>query len=183
MKKTDLFAVCAAVSMLMVGCATKTTLLADGEVAQTTAGFNMDNVDNAVGRAVQNLLQLDRIKLLPGASRAVTIVPETKIDTLERGSSCEALAEEICIRLRETLTNCGKIIVLDPKAAQYATGKVPEAQYVLDSVLRQRNVRQDNGDFQIQYSLNLKLIDRATGLEYWQKTVPLRKVADKKNAM
>ena len=56
-------------------------------------------------------------------------------------------------------------------------------QYILRGRLTQRNLRQDNKDIQIEYSLNLILVDLATGLEFWQKRIPLRKLAARKNVM
>ena len=76
----------------------------------------------------------------------------------------------------------GKIIVFNKRAAQYATVKV-DPQFSLLGRLTQRNLRQDNGDIQIEYSLNLQLIELATGLEFWQKRIPLRKIADRANAL
>ena len=83
---------------------------------------------------------------------------------------------------REELTNGKKVIVYNKEAAQYATVKV-EPQYILRGRLTQRNLRQDNGDVQIEYNLNLTLIDLQTGLEFWQKRVHVGKLADAANAM
>ena len=58
-----------------------------------------------------------------------------------------------------------------------------DPQFSLLGRLTQRNLRQDNGDIQIEYSLNLQLIELATGLEFWQKRIPLRKIADRANAL
>ena len=184
MKKTVCSAFLVFIALLIAGCATpRTRILAPGETAKTTSDINMDDVEYAVAIAVQSLLKYDRIKMLPGGNRAVTVVPSTKIDTVRRGSGADALADEITVRLQEELTNSGKILVFDPEAAQFATGNVPQVQYALVSVLRSRNVTQDDGMVQIEYSLNLKLVDRASGTQYWQKTVPLRKVATRSRAM
>lgn len=169
--------------LVLAGCTTPgTTILASGETAKTVAGINMDDVDYAVAQAIQSLLKYDRIKLLPGGTRAVTVVPNTIIDTTGRGNGADALSDEITVRLQSELTNCGKILVYDPEAAQYAT-QAPEVQYVLASILRSRNVTQDNGLVQIEYSLNLKLIDKASGTQYWQKSVPIRKVTTRSRAL
>lgn len=170
-------------ALAFAGCATPgTTTVLQEEKTKETAGFKRDDVKYAVAQAVQSLLKYDRIKLLPGSTRAVTVVPNTKIDTTERGRGADALADEISIRLQEELTNSGKIIVFDPEAAQYAEN-APAVQYVLTSVLHSRNVRQDNGLVQLEYSLILKLIDKATGTLYWQKIVPITKVTTMKRAL
>ena len=84
--------------------------------------------------------------------------------------------------LREELTNGGKVVVYNKEAAQYATVKV-NPQYILRSRLTQRNLRQDNGDLQVEYNLNLTLIELATGLEFWQKRVHVGKLADAANVL
>ena len=171
------------VMLLVVGCSTpKTTILAPGETAKPTSDINLDDVDYAVATAVQSLLKYDRIKLLPGNARAITVVPSTRIDTTRRGTGADALADEITVRLQAELTNSGKILVYDPEAAQYAANP-PNVQYILPSILHSRNVTQDNGLVQIEYSLNLKLIDKATGTQFWQKSIPIRKVTTRRRAL
>ena len=169
--------------LTFAGCSTPgTKILASGETAKPTSDINLDDVNYAVATAVQSLLRYDRIKLLQGSTRAVTVVPNTKIDTARRGTGADALADEITVRLQSELTNSGKILVYDPEAAQYAS-QAPEVQYVLASVLRSRNVTQDNGLVQIEYSLNFKLIDRASGTQYWQMSIPIRKVTTRERAL
>lgn len=169
--------------LVLAGCRTPNTrTLVAGEQGGTTSGIALEDVEYAVAQAVQSLLRYDRIKLLPGGTRAITVVPNTIIDTTARGSGVAALAEDITLRLQSELTNSGKILVYDPEAAKYATN-APEVQYVLASVLRSRNVTQDNGLVQIEYSLNLKLIDKASGTQYWQKSVPIRKVTTRSRAL
>ena len=58
-----------------------------------------------------------------------------------------------------------------------------DPQFSLLGRLTQRNLRQDNGDIQIEYSLNLQLIELATGLEFWQKRIHVGKLIDKKNVL
>ena len=92
------------------------------------------------------------------------------------------MAEALGLGLREQLTDSGKIIVYNREAAQYAKVAV-EPQYILKGRLTQRVLHQDDDDSQIEYNLNLQLIDLATGLEFWQRRVPIRKVAADKNIM
>ena len=63
------------------------------------------------------------------------------------------------------------------EVAQYATVKV-NPQYILRGRLTQRNLHQDDDDVQIEYNLNLTLIDIQTGLEFWQKRVHVGKLVD-----
>ena len=161
-------------------CATKTAYIPQGTRPEAVSGFSQDDIDDTVYAAVESLLTLDRIKAPEGSSRAVVIVANVVNDTLSRGRDAEALAEGLGLGLREELTNCGKIVVYNREAAQYATVQVTP-QYILKGRLTHSNLRQDNSDVQIEYSLNLTLIDLATGLEFWQKRIPLRKLAARKN--
>ncbi len=165
----------------LASCTTKTAYIPNDVRAQAIAGFSQDDIYDTIYAAVDSLVTLDRIKAPEGSARAVVIVENVVNDTLSRGRDAEALAEGLGLSLREELTNSGKIVVYNREAAQYATVQVTP-QYILKGRLTQRNLRQDNSDFQIEYSLNLTLIDLATGLEFWQKRIPLRKVAARKNA-
>ena len=170
------------IAILMAGCETTTAYLPQGAVVQTVAGFSQDDIEYTASLAVESLLTLDRIKAPEGAQRAIVVVENVVNDTNSRGRDAEALAEGLGLTLREQLTDCGKIVVFNKEAAQYASVKVTP-QYSLNGRLTQRNLRQDNSDVQIEYSLNLQLIDLATGLEFWQRRIPLRKIASRRNAM
>lgn len=164
------------------GCKTATRRYAAGETRQTVSGFSEEDINDTVSRAIQSICSQDRIKPQPGSNRAVLIVEDVKNDTLSRGRDAGALAEALGQSLREELTNGDKVIVYNKAAAQYATVQV-EPQYVLQGRLTQRNLRQDDGDLQVEYNLNLTLIDLQTGLEFWQKRVHVGKLADKSNLM
>lgn len=170
-----------ALLMLAAGCATKTAYIADGTRPEAVSAFSQDDLEDTVATATDKLLSLDRIHARDGAARAIVIVENVINDTSSRGRDADALAEGLGFALRERLTDSGSIIVYNREAAQnHATVKV-DPQYLLQGRLTQRNLRQDNSDIQIEYSLNLQLIDLATGLEVWQKRTPLRKLAAAKN--
>lgn len=163
------------------GCTTQTRRYAANETRATVAGFSEEDIDDTVARAVQSIYALDRIILCEGANHAVVIVEDVVNDTASRGYDAAVLAESIGQSLREELTNGGKVIVYNREAAQYATVRVAP-QYILKGRLTQRNMRQDDGDRQIEYNLNLTLIEIQTGLEFWQKRVHVGKLAAKSNA-
>ena len=173
-------AICAA-AMLVTGCATTTHYVPQGGTVAAVGGFSQDDIDNTVSQAVQSMLAQGRL-IGPDGSRKVLVIENVKNDTFGLGSQAEPLAEALGLSLRENLTNSGKVIVFNKQVAQYATVKV-DPQMILYGRLTQRNLRQDNGDVQIEYSLNLQLVELATGLEFWQKRIPLRKVADRANAL
>ena len=146
------------------------------------SGFSEEDINDTVSRAIQSVCSQDRIKLQAGANRAMLIVEDVTNDTLSRGRDAGPLAEALGQSLREELTNGGKVIVYNREVAQYATVKI-QPQYILRGRLSQRNVRQDDGDLQVEYNLNLTLIDLQTGLEFWQKRVHVGKLAAAVNAM
>ena len=172
----------AVIAVGFTGCTTATRRYAANETRQTVSGFSEEDINDTVSRAVQSVCSQDRIKLQAGANRAVMIVEDVKNDTMSRGRDAEALAEALGQSLREELTNGGKVIVYNREAAQYATVKVAP-QYILRGRLTQRNMRQDDGDLQVEYNLNLTLIDLQTGLEFWQKRVHVGKLAAAVNVM
>ena len=182
MKKLALVIATIAVASFVTGCATRTHRYAAGETRQTVAGFSEEDVNDTISRAIQSLFSQNRIQLLEGSNRAVMVVENVINDTLSRGRDAGALAEALGQSLREELTNGGKVIVYNKEAAQYAKVKV-EPQYRLAGRLTERNLRQDNGDVQKEYNLNLTLVDLATGLEFWQKRVHVGKLVDSSNIM
>ena len=182
MKKILMYAVGAVILWNVVGCMTSTRKYIEGEDRVTVAGFSETDIRDTASRAIQSVYQLDRIKLMPNANRAVMIVEDILNDTNSRGLDAGALSEALGQTLREELTNGGKVIVYNKEAAQYATVRV-NPQYRLAGRLTERNLRQDNGDYQKEYNLNLTLTDLQTGLEFWQKRVHVGKEVDRVNVM
>lgn len=180
MKKLMIVAAMAVAASCFTGCTTTTQKFATDETRQTVAGFSEADIQYAISRAVQSILSQDRIKLQTGANRAVMVVENVKNDTTSRGSSASSLALSLGQRLRKALTNSGKVVVYNKAAAQYATVKI-DPQYHLSGSLTERNLRQDNGDAQREYNLNLTLIELATGLEFWQEDIHIGKIVDAKN--
>ena len=175
--------------LVSTGCATKTSYISDdgtlenGKAAQTVAGFSEKDIQICVNRAVTSILNMqpNRIVPLPGSDRAVVVMKST-IDTLSRGRDAAALSEALSIEFAQQLTDSGKIIVYDKKAAQYAQVNV-EPQYQFNIRLTERVLRQDDGDAQKEYNMNLQLLNLKTGLVFWQRRVPLRKLVGEDNIM
>ena len=172
----------AVAALVFAGCATSTHRYVDDEDREAVAGFAEDDVRYTVSRIVQDILARDRIKAFEGANRAVMIVENIRNDTLSRGRDASSLAEALGQSLREELTNSGKVVVYNKEAAQYAQVRV-NPQYRLSGRLSERNMRQDDGDYQKEYNLNLTLVDLATGLEFWQKRVHVGKRVYSANLM
>ena len=123
---------------------------------------------------------------VPGKRRVIN-VKDIQNDTLSRGRDADFLSETLGEGIREKLTNSGNFIVYNEKMAQNALAAgqavttIPE--FVMFGSLKQRNMRKDNGDVYQEFSLNIRLVDVKTQLEFWQKRVPLRKEVDRRNSM
>ena len=175
--------------LLGTGCATKTSYISDdgtlenGKSAQTVAGFSEKDIQICVNRAVANILNMqpNRIVPPPGSDRAV-VVMKSIVDTMSRGRDAAALSEALEIEFAQQLTDSGKIIVYDKNAARYAQVSV-EPQYQFIIRLTERILRQDDGDAQKEYNMNLQLLNLKTGLVFWQRRVPLRKLVGEDNIM
>ena len=169
-------------SAILVGCTTPTRRYVEGETREEVAGFSEYDINDTVSRAMQSVLSQDRIKLQPGANRAVMIVEDVIADTTSRGREAEGLANSIGQSLREELTGSGKVVVYNREVGQYAKVRV-EPQYILKGRLTERNLKMDGSDYQREYNLNLTLVEIATGLEFWQKRIHVGKLIDKKNLL
>ncbi len=170
-----------AVGVGMTGCMTQSRVIADGDQVEVVAGFSQDDIDYAVSKIVQNINKASERYAKPGVRRVINVKDVTN-DTLSRGRDAGALAEALGQSIREELTNSGSFIVYNEKLAVTAQNRVlPE--FVMFGRLTQRNMRKDNGDVYQEFSLNIQLVDVKTGLEFWQKRVPIRKEVDKRNSM
>ena len=188
MKNLIITAVFSACAFAMTGCMTeRSRLVVEGETAEQTAGFNEDDIRYIVQKVIQDIdAKSARYSTLEKPVRVVN-VKKVKVDTNSRGNDAVYLADTIAQCFKEELTNGGKFYVYneDVAARMAAAGRpVPyQPQFILESTLRQRNVRRDNGNVYQEFSLNIQLVDVATSMEFWQKRVPLRKAVDKSRAM
>ena len=177
------FAAVAAVAVAMSGCVMEQTRrIVDGEDTEVTSGFAEADLRIVVSKAVQDIDRASNRYAKPGARRVVNVKPFT-VDTTARGSQAGYLADSLKTFFEEELMNGGKFIVYNENfVAQTGTAAV-RPEFVLTGKLREQNVRRDNGNFYKENSLLLRLTDVATGLDFWQKRVPLQKAVDKKNVM
>ena len=177
------FAAVAAVAVAVAGCVTEQTRrIVDGEDTEVTSGFAEADLRIVVSKAVQDIDRASNRYAKPGARRVVNVKPFT-VDTPARGSQAGYLADSLKTYFEEELMNGGKFIVYNESfVAQTGTAAV-RPEFILTGKLREQNVRRDNGNYYKENSLLLRLTDVATGLDFWQKRVPLQKAVDKANVL
>ena len=186
MKKMMMGAALAACAMAMTGCMTQSRLIPQGATAEVVAGFSQDDIDSVLETVKEDINKASMRYAVPGKRRVIN-VKDIQNDTLSRGRDADFLSETLGEGIREKLTNSGNFIVYNEKMAQNALAAgqavttIPE--FVMFGSLKQRNMRKDNGDVYQEFSLNIRLVDVKTQLEFWQKRVPLRKEVDRRNSM
>ena len=170
-------------AVAMTGCVTEQTRrIVDGEDTEVTSGFAEADLRIVVSKAIQDIDRASKRYEKPGKRRVVNVKPFT-VDTTARGSQAGYLADSLKAYFEEELMNGDKFIVYN-EAFAAQTGNAPiRPEFILTGKLREQNVRRDNGNFYKENSLILRLTDVATGLDFWQKRVPLQKAVDKTNVL
>ena len=181
------FGLLAAAVTVAAGCATEQTRrIVKGEDTEVTSGFAEADLQIVVQEAVQGINKAAMRYAQPGKRRVVNVKPFT-VDTTARGSQAGYLADSLKMMFEESLMGWdgegGNFIVYNEDFAAQ-TGAAPvKPEFVMTGKLREQNVRRDNGNFYKENSLLIKLTDVATGLDFWQKRVPLQKAVDKSNVL
>ena len=181
------FGLAIAASVAAAGCATEQTRrIARGEDTEVTSAFAEADLQIVVKEAVAGINQAAMRYAKPDRRRVVNVKPFT-VDTTSRGSQAGYLADALKTMFEEALTGWdgegGSFIVFNEEFA-VQTGAAPvKPEFIMSGKLREQNVRRDNGNFYKENSLHIRLTDVATGLDFWQKRVPLQKAVDKKNVM
>ena len=170
-------------AVVMTGCVTEQTRrIVDGEDTEVTSGFAEADLRIVVSKAIQDIDRASKRYEKPGNRRVVNVKPFT-VDTTARGSQAGYLADSLKAYFEEELMNGDKFIVYNEAfAAQTGTAPI-RPEFILTGKLREQNVRRDNGNFYKENALILKLTDVATGLDFWQKRVPLQKAVDRTNVL
>lgn len=181
------FGLLAAAVLASAGCATEQTRrIVRGEDTEVTSGFAEADLQIVVNEAVQGINRAAMRYAQPGKRRVVNVKPFT-IDTTARGSQAGYLADSLKMMFEEALMGWdgegGSFIVYNENFAAQ-TGRAPNPpEFIMTGKLREQNVRRDNGNFYKENSLLIRLTDVESGLDFWQKRVPLQKAVDKKNVM
>ena len=174
-------------ALATAGCATEQTRrIVKGEDTEVTSGFAEADLNIVVSEAVKGINTAAMRYAKPGKRRVVNVKPFT-VDTTARGSQAGYLADSLKIMFEESLMGWdgegGQFIVYN-EAFAVQTGAAPiRPEFILAGKLREQNVRRDNGNFYKENALILTLTDVATGLDFWQKRVPLQKAVDRTNVL
>ena len=176
-----------AAAVAVAGCATEQTRrIARGEDTEVTAGFAEADLNIVVSEAVQGINRASMRYAKPGKRRVVNVKPFT-VDTTARGSQAGYLADSLKTMFEEALMGWdgegGNFVVYNEEFVARTGTAAVRPEFILTGKLREQNVRRDNGNFYKENSLMLRLTDVATGLDFWQKRVPLQKAVDKTNVL
>lgn len=170
-------------AVAITGCMTEQTRrIVEGEDTEVTSGFAEADLRIVVSKAIQDIDRASVRYAKPNARRVVNVKPFT-VDTTARGSQAGYLADSLKAMFEEEMMNGEKFIVYNETFAAQTGVATVRPEFILTGRLREQNVRRDNGNFYKENSLILRLTDVATGLDFWQKRVPLQKAVDKSNVM
>ena len=182
----------------VAGCTTPTTRidLMNDRGAQV-AGLDYRDVQRAAGQLMQALFRSGRLDRGDGQMYVMT-VGKVKNDTMQRFDT-----DILTSYITEELMNSGKVMVTSAMAAgadnrdemvngvrsvrgnaEFNQSTVAQAGQLVAPThsvygkIIQREIRMDNGDKQIEYYFQLRIVELATGLQWWQKQAVIGKRAD-----
>ena len=178
-----------ALAALVAGCTTPTTRIdLRHDRGPAVAGLDYRDVQLAANQMLQALFRSGRLDRGDGQMDVMT-VGQVKNDTMQRFDT-----DILTSYITEELMNSGKVMVTSAMAAgadnrdqmvngvrsvrgngefnQNTVAKAGQLVAPTHSVygkIIQREIRMDNGDKQIEYYFQLRIVEIATGLQWWQK--------------
>ena len=187
-----------ALAALVAGCTTSTTRIdLRNDRGPQVAGLDYRDVQLAANQLVQALYRSGRLDRGDGQAYVMT-VGKVKNDTMQRFDT-----DILTSHITEELMNGGKVMVTSAMAAgadnrdemvnaarsvrgnaefNQATvaqaGQLVAPTHSVYGKIIQREIRMDNGDKQIEYYFQLRIVELATGLQWWQKQVLVGKRTD-----
>ena len=182
---------------LVAGCRTPTTVVPPGVPIGPTTGLDNEDVKRAASEMLQSLYRSGRLDRGDGQMYVLT-VGKMKNDTLQRFDT-DVLASYIT----QELMKSGKVMVTSAMAAsadnrdemidaarsvrndpEFNQGTVPQLgqkvapTHSIYGKIYQQVLRRDNGDKQIEYYFQLRIVDVKTGLQWWQNQTEIIKITD-----
>lgn len=187
-----------ALAALVSGCTTPTTRIdVRNDLGAVVAGLDYRDVQLAAGKLVQSLLGSGRLDRGDG-QMYVLAVGQVKNDTMQRFDT-----DILTSYITEELMNSGKVMVTSAMSAspdnrdqmvngvrsvrgnaEFNQGTVAQVGQLVAPThsvygkVIQREIRMDNGDKQVEYYFQLRIVELATGLQWWQKQELIGKRTD-----
>ena len=187
-----------ALAALVAGCTTPTTRIdLRNDRGPAVAGLDYRDVQLAANQLMQSLFRSGRLDRGDGQMYVMT-VGKVKNDTMQRFDT-----DILTSYITEELMNSGKVMVTSAMAAgvdnrdemingvrsvrgngefnQNTVAKAGQLVAPTHSVygkIIQREIPMDNGDKQIEYYFQLRIVELATGLQWWQKQAVIGKRTD-----
>ncbi len=183
---------------LVAGCTTPTTRIDPrNDRGPQIAGFDYRDVQLTASRMIQAILRSGRFDRGDG-QMYVLAVSKVENDTMQRFDT-----DILTSYITEELMNSGKVMVTSAMAAKASNrddmihgartargnaefnqntvaqaGQLVAPTHSLYGKVIQRELRMDNGDKQIEYYLQMRIVEIANGLQWWQKQEFIGKRAD-----
>ncbi len=187
-----------ALTALVAGCTTPTTRVdLRNDRGPQVAGLDYRDVQGAARDALQSLYRSGRLDRGDG-QMYVMAVGRVKNDTMQRFDT-----DILTSYITEELMSNNKVMVTSAMAAgadnrdemvngvrsvrgnsEFNQNTVAQAGQLVAPThsiygkVIQREIRMDNGDKQIEYYFQLRIVELATGLQWWQQQVPIVKRTD-----
>ena len=187
-----------AFAALIAGCTTPTTRIdLRNDRGPQVAGLDYRDVQYAANEMLQSLFRSGRLDRGDGQMYVMT-VGKVKNDTMQRFDT-----DILTSYITEELMNNNKVMVTSAMAAgadnrdemvngvrsvrgnaEFNQATVPQAGQLVAPThsvygkIIQREIPMDNGDKQIEYYFQLRIVELATGLQWWQRQVPIVKRTD-----
>lgn len=183
---------------LVAGCRTPTTIIdEDNDLGPRVASIDYRDVKQAANKLLQSLYRSGRLDRGDG-QMYVLAVSKVVNDTVLRFDT-----DILTSYITEELMNSGKVMVTSAMAAkadnrddmingarsvrnnpEFNQNTVPQAgqlvapTHSLYGKIIHREVRMDNGDKQVEYYFQMRIVEVANGLQWWQKQVFIGKRTD-----
>ncbi|MBQ4198634.1 MAG: penicillin-binding protein activator LpoB [Kiritimatiellae bacterium] len=183
---------------LAAGCTTPTTRVdLRNDLGPQVAGLDYRDVQQAARESLQSLYKSGKLERGDNQMYVMT-VGKVKNDTMQRFDT-----DILTSYITEELMNDNKVTVTSAMAASAdnrdemiqavrsvrgngefnqntvaKTGQLVAPTHSVYGKIIQREIRMDNGDKQIEYYFQLRIVELATGLQWWQKQVPIVKRTD-----
>ena len=178
-----------AMAAVFTGCQTPTTRVDTmNDRGGQVAGIDYRNIQEAANVMLQSLFRSGRLDRTDGHAYVMTVGKVTN-DTPQRLDT-----DMLTSYITEELMNSGKVMVTSAMAAgadnrdemingvrsvrgnaEFNQATVPQTGQLVAPThsvygkIIQRELRMDNGDKQIEYYFQLRIVEIATGLQWWQK--------------